>query len=342
MQPGTLAFVMLPLALSALRCAPGDTAAGEPGVTWSRRWTGNVILSDVVWSGSRFVVIGPGGVGTSQDGLKWKLAAWEDVPVVAEDGGRPGYLWPQSLTWGGSQFVAVGYIRLDPRTDEKDAVILTSPDGVTWTTRRPPGSVGWNVSDVAWSGDRFVAVAVHSQPTFLTSPDGVVWSARRIIVDGYTSAIAWGGAQFVAIGAYRQTRSPLILTSPDGVTWTERTSPDSSQRGGLTDVAWSGRRFVAVGFSTILTSLDGVAWSTQVAPGSGLQTIAWGGSQFVILGYGVFTSPDGITWTRRPARGEFLHGSSGVAWSGTRFVAVGSLRRGWFADYLKGLILTSP
>jgi hypothetical protein len=198
-------------------------------------------------------------------------------------------------------FVAVGYILLDPRTGEKRAFILTSPDGVAWTARRPPASVGWNVTDVTWSGNQFVAVAVSSS---------------------------------------RQPRAPLILTSPDGVRWIERIAVDSG--GALSDIAWSGDRFVALGSSTILTSLDGLTWSAQAVPGHGFKAIAWGGSQFVILGSGIRTSPDGITWTQRPVRGEFLYGSTGVAWSGARYVAVGSLRRGWFADYLKALIVSSP
>jgi len=31
-----------------------------------------------------------------------------------------------------------------------------------------------------------------------------------------------------------------------------------------------------------------------------------------------------------------------VVWSGTRFVAVGEVRKGWFADYTVGLIVSSP
>lgn len=334
--------LVLPLALSVSSCTPEDTAPVEPGVAWTQRWTGDGTLSAIAWSGSQFVVMGPGGVVTSPDGLKWNLTDWTDVPLAGLVGPRPTSFGVQSVTWGGSQFVAVGYTRQDPRTFDARAIILTSPDGVSWTTRRPADPVSWNVTDVVWSGQRYVAVAVSSHPTFLTSADGVAWTTQDAAAAGYVTAITWGGGQFVAVGAYAPPSSPLILTSPDGARWTERTSRDSGDA--LSDVAWSGDQFVAVGFSTILTSRDAVTWSARAVPvpGPGFQAIAWGGSQFVVLGGGILTSPDGITWTRRSLRGEFLHGSTGVAWSGTRFVVLGSRRRGWFADYLNALILSSP
>jgi hypothetical protein len=131
------------------------------------------------------------------------------------------------------------------------------------------------------------------------------------------------------------------MTSPDGATWTQRSAPDSVQQGdGLRDIAWSGDRFVAVGFSTILTSLDGGTWSAQTMPGGGFNAVTWGGDQFVVVGYDISTSPDAIKWTERRVRGEF--NSGGVAWSGTRFVAVGYRHRGWFATTEQGLIVTSP
>jgi hypothetical protein len=48
----------------------------------------------------------------------------------------------RAVTWGGSQFVAVG------------DWIMTSPDGATWAIRWQDGEF----YDVAWSGARFVAV----------------------------------------------------------------------------------------------------------------------------------------------------------------------------------------
>ncbi len=62
--------------------------------------------------------------------------------------------------------------------------------------------------------------------------------------------------------------------------------------------------------------------------------IAWSGTQYVAVGGSgnsgtIFTSPDGITWTREAA--GTTNTLYGVAWSGTKFVVVGN-----------GTILTSP
>jgi len=139
-------------------------------------------------------------------------------------------------------------------------------------------------------------------------------------------SVVWGGSQFVAVGRVVGQAVPLrwdralIATSPDGAMWTERSVPDSS-KSKLRDVAWSGRRFVAVG-DAIFTSSDGVTWSAQKLPGGGeLSAVTWADSEFVAVGWksGVVTSRDGITWTERGARGGSL---SHVAWSGHQFVAL--------------------
>lgn len=334
MKTRRLLIVMLILGSCQVGCGPPPDTA--PGVTWTHRKSPGEEMSGIVWSGTQFVAVG-WGVLTSPDGVSWTS---RQVPVD----------WRlEGVTWGGSQFVAFGHSAPDGRTN-----IVTSSDGVTWTERSIPSSVECvDVQDVAWSGDRFVAVGGC---TTLSSSDGATWSAQRLQIDGRLVGVTWGGSQFVAVGyvpgpressgGFTSTRA-IIVTSPDGVTWTQRSAAAS----GLKDVAWSGEQLVAVG-DAILTSPDGVTWSTQSAPVDryGLEGVTWGGSQFVAVGENIkspnrdgliVTSPDGNEWTRRavPTSGcEPLD----VAWSGSRFVAVGRLRRGWFADYTTVLILASP
>ena len=155
------------------------------------------------------------------------------------------------VTWGASQFVALGFRSgTDVAAyDHFPPLIVTSPDGVTWTQRDAPGSR--SLEDVVWSGDRFVAVGYSG---ILTSSDGVKWSQQRIPVDGSLEGVTWGGDQFVAVGTIGglALNSGLILTSPDGIAWKQRRSPargllplDLTHH--LRDVAWSGSRFAIVG-----------------------------------------------------------------------------------------------
>lgn len=91
--------------------------------------------------------------------------------------------------------------------------------------------------------------------------------------------------------------------------WVSRASPSGFLLNGL---AFGAGRFVAVGFNrTILTSTDGLSWTAATAPDTNFfeaKSVAWTGSQFVMVGDKVFgsstpaliaTSPDGVTWTRR-------------------------------------------
>jgi streptogramin lyase len=299
----------------------GTILISPDGVNWATRasMTSNDVRS-ITWWGSQFLAVGLNGtIQTSPDGVNWTT----QVSGTSYD--------LSSVAWSGSQFVMVG----------NGGTILTSPDGVNWTHR--VSGTSYNLSSVAWSGSRFVAAGVAG--TILTSPDGVNWTIQASITSAL-DGVTWSGSQFVAVGD-----NGTILTSPDGVNWTPQSSgAPVRQASGTADtlsaIAWSGSKFVAVGgsvidegsfllyYGTILTSPDGVIWTTQQEPlGSyELNGITWSGSKFVAVGIDgiILTSPDGVNWTPQASgTSETLYG---VTWSGSQFVAVGN----------SGIILTSP
>lgn len=323
-----LPLIALAAVMGRLACR---TAPGEPG-RWTKRNSTEIDFTGVAWSGSQFVAVGCCSVLTSPDGLKWRRAVQEaryGEPVAK---GSMPYQWQlESVVWAGSQFVAVGRVvgqATPPQWDR--ALIATSPDGRTWTERNMPDSAKGRLHDVVWSGQRLVAVG----SVVVTSPDGVTWSLARtpFNYDWPADAVTWGGDKFLVLG------TNVVMTSRDGVKWTESGRAIHANE----DVAWSGGRFVAVGNDLPMTSPDGVTWSAHPSPlgAYGWRGVTWGDSQFVAVGgAGIMTSPDGVTWTARAApRGTYVD----VIWSRTRFVAVGELRKGWFADYTVGLIVTSP
>ena len=58
---------------------------------------------------------------------------------------------------------------------------------------------------------------------------------------------------------------------------------------------------------TILSSMDGIAWTEQTKPSNNdLNDVTWDGSQFVVVGSNdtILTSPDGIHWTWRGEIGK--------------------------------------
>ncbi|MHB8523206.1 MAG: cell wall-binding protein, partial [Limisphaerales bacterium] len=126
-----------------------------------------------------------------------------------------------AVTYGNGEFVAVG----DAGT------IVTSPNGVAWTSRNS-GTTNW-LGSVAYGNGRFVAVGNAT----LTSPDGIGWTSRDFVSG--VSSVTYGNGLFVAVG-YR------IFTSPDGITWTWRS--DYGMTNWLASVAFGGYgQFVAVG-----------------------------------------------------------------------------------------------
>ena len=75
-----------------------------------------------------------------------------------------------AFTWTGGQYAVVG----------NEGTILTSPDGITWTSQSS-GTTG-NLNGITWNGNQFAAVGSliafeFAESTILTSPDGIIWTS---------------------------------------------------------------------------------------------------------------------------------------------------------------------
>src|SRR5690606_30647588 len=110
------------------------------------------------------------------------------------------------ITWTGSQLVAVG----------DGGTIVTSPDGVSWTTRNSGTANGlYAVAKDGGNGASSRVVAVGVSGTIrLSANGGNNWSAATTTGD-VMYAVTWAGNRFVAVGA-----GGKILTSSDGSSWT--------------------------------------------------------------------------------------------------------------------------
>jgi hypothetical protein len=275
------------------------------------RWTEGPVLATgplnkIIWAGSQFVIVGVNGlVFTSPDATTWTARASGTTSALAD------------VVWGGSQLVAVG----------EGETILTSTDGITWTSRytTKPNTM---LEGVAWSGTKFVAAGSDLSSTaaaILTSADGVVWDPIPAQFTNATLfAVTWAGNKFVAVG--NEAASPnrnLILTSSDGISWNRQTVPSSY---GLYDVLWNGDKIVAAGVDVVLVSADGQNWTSSGVP-SRINGLAWSGSRFLGVGFSVQSSTDGLLWTG--TQGPFglqsvvWHGQQYVAvnWTGQVFLS---------------------
>jgi len=153
----------------------------DGGVTWTNQFLPIVrFLRGIAWTGSQFVIVGDGGrIFTSPTGAEgtWtSQTSGTDLNlrgVMAESGG---------LVAVGGQF------RSGP-------VILTSPDGVTWTPRIAPTTRA--LYSISKAGSLYVATAYDG--VVLTSPDAVTWTARFTPADELYAA-TWDGAQLLVAG----------------------------------------------------------------------------------------------------------------------------------------------
>ncbi len=320
----------------------------------------------VTYGNGLFVAVGASRTGaddlvlvptifTSPDGATWTQRT---APVEA---GLLSRLY--GVTHGNGTFVAVGHYFTDDTMATSSPVVLTSPDGVTWTRRTPPGGnralagAGYgNGTFVAVGYDRSIKLWEPDVPVLLTSPDGETWTQQTVppqiggVLNGLSS-VTYGNGLFVAAGYNYDNVSgrtvPTIFTSPNGAAWTQRTLPTIQTGAVLRSVTYGNGVFAAVGGNDyyggfvpiVLFSPNGATWTqvTMTDQRRPLSGITYGNDMFVAVGGvdaydnpvpAVLTSPDGSAWTWRTSaaqNGTLL----GITYGNDMFVAVGESDYGY-------------
>ncbi len=202
----------------------------------------------------------------------------------------------------------------------------------TWTSKNC-GTATW-LQAITWNGTNLCAVGMNGL-VGLSQDKGRTWSLYRAAFLGSNlNAVTWTGSRYIAVGD-----SGRIVSSPDGVTWTLHANPAGIDSR-LTGVCWTGDRAVAVGYQgviptsgVLMTSLDGITWTKQADSPKGLKGIARAGNLVIAVGFEGYlasAAPTNLSvWTARNS--GITTELEAVAWTGSRFVAVGNL----------GAILTS-
>jgi hypothetical protein len=167
--------------------------------------------------------------------------------------------------------------------------IVTSTNGSNWTARSTGGS---SLNALAYGSNTFIAVGGNGD--IRVSPNGSSWSGRFSGVTLELKSVTYGQGVFVVVGA-----GGTILTSPDTVAWT---SQNSGTTVALTSVAFGNNVFFAVGDGgTILVSSDGAGWTPVASGASQLLHAAANRGNLLVAGFStVLSSIDGMQW--RPRR----------------------------------------
>lgn len=249
-------------------------------------------------------------------------------------------LYWQSVAYGNGTFVAVGYLETTGAIKIKRVVskIMSSQDGVTWTTRVPAEATNeWR--SVTFGNGIFVAVSSCSasqafqfdnpcdQRTspVMTSADGITWVSRAADKKDDWWRVAWGNGKFVAVSRTSVTAgSNQAMTSTDGITWTYQTMPSD----GWGSVNFGAGKYVAGGSNKIAYSSDGASWTSATSiTTANFKSVAYGPAGFVALaqdGSGsdkMMTSTDGVTWAANTA--PAVKDWKAVTYGDGAYVAVG-------------------
>lgn len=287
----------------------GPAAAIEPGtLLWPQMsFENGKGFMGVVAAGPGFVAVGAqdskAAVWTSADGLSWSRVPHDEAVF-----GGGGELQMTDITVGGPGLVAVGSQSVCTDLPVLDAAGSVRVDEVGVPE---PDTVCSDGNAAVW-----------------TSPDGLTWSRvphHEAVFGGpdfqEMTAVTAGGPGLVAVGMSRDFRGDetlvegeslvdvgaVVWTSVDGLTWT-RAPQDETVFGGP---GWQSMLDVTVG-------------------GPGLVAVGQdGGRQFwgndLDHRPAVWTSADGLTWTKVPNEDAFGRNSTmlGVTAGGPGLVAVG-------------------
>ena len=337
------------------------------GVTWQAAVFSGVIPEtitglaagpDSLVAGIRESWTGEYCVVTSQDGLTWgnrtptqlneflvpnyadgRFVSCYDYKLRFSDSYYPANQVPTVTITGPATCNAREIVVFDATTSDGDGDPLTLlwdfGDGTSFEKTASCShsfTAGGARTVKLYATDKRGAVTVGTHTVTVSDPL-ITWTPRNSGTTAKLNAVACGNGTLVAVGspagAYR--------VSNDGINWT------GGEIGGnvtLTDVIHDGTQFVATGYDldgdwtgAIYTSPEGLTWTRRYFSGGRLQGVAWGAGRYVAVGDAgsVVDSPDGISWTAETS--NTTRDLFGVAYGQQAFVAVGGGSR---------TVITSP
>lgn len=158
------------------------------------------------------------------------------------------------------------------------------------------------------SGSILLTVGDNTIPVVVTAEDGTTIQTYSIVI----------------------TREADVSTTSD---W--QWANPLPQGNSISDIAWSGSQFVAVGnYGAVLTSPDGLTWTIRDAgTDANLYGIVWNGSQFFAVGTQgtIISSSDAVVWSVQTIGASYTFYS--IVWNGSQFVAVGQREAGDFGGF---------
>jgi len=146
--------------------------------------------------------------------------------------------------------------------------------------------------------------------------------------DQQWEAVTYGNGKFVAVASSGDGNR--VMTSINGNYWTSRTSASNDNWQGIT---YADNQFIAVGSNAVMTSPDGITWTSRTVPVGEWQAITNCGGLFVATAtWGssyVMSSTDGAEWILRTPSYGWSHDAVACSATIPRFVSVSQFGRAW-------------
>ncbi len=226
-----------------------NTAVSTNGTNWFQGNYGitNPGLLAVAEGAGQFVAVGRGLILHSTNGLQWTRRQPEGLDEY----------W--AVTYGGGQFVAVGFI-YRPVDLSSTTVALTSPDGIQWQRFVLPFNT--TPRNIVYGNGVYVA---PGGTLSIMSTNGRDWAPLNSIS---AQSVAFGGGQFVATV---MNTAHGTFRSSNGVDWTEVTLPGSPEINFYT-AGYANGTFVLAGqcscpeltpATPMMTSTNGIHWTLR-------------------------------------------------------------------------------
>ena len=261
------------------------------GSTWTKIIDSPAVnnLQGIAFGNGQLVVVGDSGfdqtgdpasrpeiLTSSDNGATWTKQTVTTTPAT--------FLNLNGVAFGGNLFVAVG----DYDFETASSVILTSPDGISWTRQTNPSPD--ILRRITYVNGTFVVVG--GAGTVLVSTDGVTWLNRSISFGPEFTGVAVKPGVPATLAAVGTNSYQIYRSADDGTTWTIAShAPASLPTSVLRGIYYADGQFVAVAESDfIFSSTDAITWSTRMGadifPGGTreLYSVTFGNGKFLAVG----------------------------------------------------------
>ncbi len=155
--------------------------------------------------------------------------------------------------------------------------------GEKWTEYFIPGANDWR--GITYGNGKFVGVSLSGTNRVMNSADGMNWTFHHAAEEtNQWSAVTFGDGKFVAVANAANGNNNYVMSSTDGEKWSAHEVLDLFI--GFNAVAYGNGRFVAVS-NFVYSSTDGINWSRIQLPQEALfktyYAVTYGDGKFVAV-----------------------------------------------------------